>query len=230
MPLIDDLLHYLVWRVTQQGGWAGKTRLIKLLYLVDLQTARSTGAEHGASGTRWLFYHYGPYGFEIEDALQRSADDALVLERRTTEEGYEAHLFAPTRTPDQNILPQPLRARCDRWADQWALTDLNELLDFVYFATPPMREARRHERLDLLAHLEEDWPPSARPLPPPTVSNRLRQLYEERRGGFDRLMPKRDLPPRPFLSERDEGNESRPLDLTIPVHNVRIEVSDDPEW
>lgn len=227
MPLLNDLLHYLAWRVHQQGGSPAKTRLVKLLYLVDLHTARLRG--QAPSGASWFFYHYGPYAFEVDDALEGSQGDTLELERRPTPEGHEVQLFLPRHAPEEGVLSQSIRALCDRWVDQWALADLDELLEFVYFSTPPMREARRDEPLDLLAHPEEEWPPNPRPLPRAEPSDRLRRLYEQRRGAFDRMMPKREFPRRPFLPERPEGEEGRPEDVSVPVHNVTVDVPEEPE-
>jgi hypothetical protein len=45
MPLEDDLIWYLTWRVRQGDGLPAKTRLVKLLYLVDLMNVRDRGEQ-----------------------------------------------------------------------------------------------------------------------------------------------------------------------------------------
>jgi len=55
----------------------GKTRLIKLLYLLDIENYKSY--QRIFTELDWIFYKYGPYAFEIEKFLDlwRDADPGI---------------------------------------------------------------------------------------------------------------------------------------------------------
>lgn len=78
MPREDDLLWYLTWRVRQEDGILAKTRLVKLMYLVDLYSVRDRGEQ--ATGLRWIFYDYGPYAPEVERVIDRQLGNTIDLE------------------------------------------------------------------------------------------------------------------------------------------------------
>lgn len=69
MPIEDDLIWYLTWRLREEEGVPAKTRLVKLLYLVDLLNVRDRNEQ--ATNLEWVFYHYGPYAFGIDTVTTR---------------------------------------------------------------------------------------------------------------------------------------------------------------
>jgi hypothetical protein len=82
--------------------------------------------------------------------------------------------------PDGEEWPAPTKAAVDRVIDRFAPLELNELLDIVYFHTGPVRNARRGERLDLLAARDDQPERTRRPLrPPPRPANGRRRRQRD---------------------------------------------------
>ena len=63
-----DLVSYVVQRVQEREGELSKTKLVKLLYLIDVEHYRRF--RKTLTDLTWYFYHYGPYAFELESVLR----------------------------------------------------------------------------------------------------------------------------------------------------------------
>ena len=107
-----------------------KTRLIKLLYLTELEYYRRTGKR--LTSLNWRFYHFGPYASALE-----------------------AYIGAPNSVVNENLLAAMIgkshgelqRAIVDV-VHEWGFAELNTLLDHVYFETEPMQAASGGDFLD----------------------------------------------------------------------------------
>jgi hypothetical protein len=106
-----------------------KTRLVKLLYLVELEYYRRTGKR--LTELDWKFHHYGPYAFALQDSLGDPDEERLAL------------MLMQAPPP----LEHDLRACVTDVVHQWGDADLNDLLDYAYFETEPMQAAKRGESL-----------------------------------------------------------------------------------
>lgn len=154
---VRHLLPHLVQEVVERGGTPGRTRLIKLLYLFDVAYARAHAGET-YTGARWKFLHYGPYAAELQSGLDRLVSIDLDESEGEDQQGrkffrYKA-LARDAESPDLGV--SELQAL--RWiVDRWAAAPLNELLDYVYFETAPMADAKRGEPLDFHKAAAEKW-------------------------------------------------------------------------
>lgn len=126
MPIEDDLVWYLTWRVREEEGVPAKTRLVKLLYLVDLLNVRDRGEQ--ATGFEWIFYHYGPYAFGIDAVIDRQAGNTIDVVSRESYFGDPMFVYRSKEYPPATLLPDRLRRYCDEVCDRWATEDLNQLL------------------------------------------------------------------------------------------------------
>jgi hypothetical protein len=144
----EELIVHLLAGVLDRGGQLGKTKLVKLLYLVDV--------EHYAlfrsrpTGYTWRYYFYGPYDSAIENTLKRLEFD-VPQEEVTTGAGFRAVTFRPRDIAamlDRADLSDRVARSVVRILDRFALEDLPEILDWVYFHTPPMQHARPGDTLD----------------------------------------------------------------------------------
>ena len=160
--ILNDLIaHTIVQLADMQVGF-GKTKLVKLLYLVDVENYRRR--RRTLSGVEWHFYHYGPYAFEIDEALDYLEFD-IPQESVRTGGGHDAIVFRP----DWNFRPRlgdyvsstELRL-VNMVIKEWGEVELNPLLDHVYFNTEPMKEARRGEILDF-SMIQRTQSPEKRP-------------------------------------------------------------------
>lgn len=189
MADLKPLIRYIVDQVNEQGGAVGRTALMKLVYLIDVEHYRSYGKQ--ATGLKWRFHHYGPYAAEL-DADVRSLDldvDEHIFNGKIGNRlasGYQYH-----RTGDWRDIEGAFNARFDASAkrcvdkviEQWGLDSLPTILDYVYFETEPMQDAKRGEYLDFSKI-------SVAPAAPPVTAklafsgeffSNMRQRLEEKR-------------------------------------------------
>lgn len=205
MPIEDDLVWYLIWRVREVGGTPAKTRLVKLLYLVDLMNVRDRREQ--ATSFEWVFYHFGPYSFAIDSVIDRQEGQTIAVQSVDTYSGDRMSVYRSTEYPPDTLLSDQVRRYCDEVCDRWATEELNQLLSYVYFETPPMIDAVRGERLDLSRVREVEWPPYYRALPPPDLDPEWREWPEEWRRRVDETLPETPLQPAP---RRDNYYEPEP--------------------
>ncbi len=144
---LTDLIAAIVTTIRDCGGVPTKTKVLKLLYLLDIENYRKTSAT--LTGFDWKFYRYGPWTASYDDALQNAVQaNKIVLNSPDADEG--ATFINPTeRLTLPQIFPdviQQLTAK--KIIETWAARPTVELLDYVYFHTAPMRDAVRNELLD----------------------------------------------------------------------------------
>jgi len=203
-PDLGSLIAYIVARSRDRDITLTQTKLVKLLYLIDVE--RAAEGRQPLTGLRWTFYHYGPYPLELPGTIGK-----LESQRRlVTENWHDSKLYrAAPNAPDGDDWNHAARRTVDSVIRRYAAMDLNELLDFVYFRTGPMKGAARGETLDL-GKAKTDAPPRRQPpLSPPTLrpdaGQRLQAAKEQR---ARQLVPAPE--PRSFF--RDEDDERLPVD------------------
>jgi len=125
----------------------GKTKLVKLLYLIDVEYQRLYS--HKLTELEWIFYHYGPYAFAIDDVLKQ-LDIDIPQEEAMTASGNRAKIFKPIKAIHSEFenSSDVKKYLVDRVIDQWGFEELNPLLSYVYFHTEPMQNAHRGDILD----------------------------------------------------------------------------------
>jgi hypothetical protein len=69
MYQLNDIVEYVMSKLVDIRASFGKTKLVKLLYLIDIESYRRYSRR--LTGLDWLFYHYGPYALEIDQALKQ---------------------------------------------------------------------------------------------------------------------------------------------------------------
>lgn len=199
MPIEDDLLWYLTWRVRQEDGIPAKTRLVKLIYLVDLMNVRDSGQQ--LTHFNWIFYHYGPWAPEIERVIDRNLGNTIDRAGTRPFFGEQMFVYRDVSSPPDTLLADRVRRYCDEICQRWAVEDLNDLLSFVYFETPPMENAVRGQALNLNRVRDVEWPPRYRPLSEPMVDPSWAERRNEWRGRFAEDFPVVGLDPPPRWDE-----------------------------
>lgn len=140
---VKNAIYYIFERAYNKDIPLGKVRLIKLLYLLDVENYRSR--QNIYSGLEWIFYKFGPYSFEIED---------LFDEIGVTEEVIpisEGRFFKKLNLEIEDIeieLDVETKAIIEKLIDEWSTAHLYELLDYVYFQTEPMYDVKYKKKLD----------------------------------------------------------------------------------
>jgi hypothetical protein len=156
---LAELIGAVASYVTECGGAPTKTKVLKLLYLLDIDTYRRTNQT--LTGFDWIFYLYGPWAASYDDALSDAAHTEIIR-IVAPEAGDEGATFINPvqRLPLARVFPsfvQELGAK--RIIEAWASKPVVELLDYVYFHTAPMRDATRGAALDFsTVSNEESFP------------------------------------------------------------------------
>ena len=146
--VLNSLITHIAVELSDRGIGFGKTKLVKLVYLVDVENYRAR--RRTLTGAEWVFHHYGPYAFEIDAALAELAFD-MPRESVQTAGGYAAIALKPMSGVKSRLgehVKTPELRLVNRIIGDWGETELNPLLDYVYFDTEPMKDAARGETLD----------------------------------------------------------------------------------
>jgi hypothetical protein len=142
------LLRYLIQRADDEETALTITKLVKLLYLFDVEYYRVTG--HQLTGLDWRFYFYGPYDAAIESALSMVG---LEVEERPGK-AAQGRSFRGFHSRDADTVDLEssfdwlARSVIDEQWKAWADADLNQVLSHVYFETEPMLAAKPMGALD----------------------------------------------------------------------------------
>ena len=168
--LLRNLIAHIITELNDKNVGFGKTKLVKLIYLIDVEYYRRRGTTF--SGLEWRFYHYGPYAFVIDTAL-RELDLDVPQETVTTDTGHRATVFRPNHglrpRLSEHVSSQSELLLVDRIIRDWGEVELNPLLNHVYFFTEPMKHANRGEILDFSTiQRNQVSPTSGRGVPIPT--------------------------------------------------------------
>jgi hypothetical protein len=206
-PDLRSLIAYIVARARERDVTLNQTKLVKLLYLIDVE--RIASARQALTGLRWVFFHYGPYALELPETLEPMEGSQVIVGEWHNAKLYRAAPDAPTGED----WPPGTRTLVDSVLRRYASMELNELLDFVYFQTAPMRGAIRGEPLDMAQARTNPIPRPEPPLTAPTMPDgardRLKAWRERRRNEY---VPLTSEEQRAFLDNPEEGE--LPVDAT----------------
>lgn len=147
-----QLVKYIVWLASQNDIVLTWVRVVKFLYLADLYQARLNQGQT-LSDWPWAFVHFGPYCSQAYETVQEAATLGLI-NKKTYESHYkdrdEYDLFTCNDVDEPPIgneihiyVVTELRNAIKKWGD-----DTGSLLDYVYFETEPMHDARPSQMLD----------------------------------------------------------------------------------
>jgi hypothetical protein len=140
----SDLLKLILREAESEDLSLGKTKLIKLLYLLEVEYYRLH--QKRLTNLTWQFYHYGPYPLEIEPILG-SPDLEEIPQFLQGGKVYKRYSVVSDRSIEASPDPK-IRNLISTVVKEWAGLDLYDLLDYVYFETEPMMQAKRGDALD----------------------------------------------------------------------------------
>jgi len=179
LPLIAE-----VYRLSNEKGLGTPpvTRLVKILYLADLEWRRSHQGEP-LTNLSWKFWHFGPYAPEIGEVFGTKDVESVELKS-----GKQCKFL--TFKPDEvrsGGVPNSVSKLFNLILERWGGTDLNDLLDYVYFETEPMETAQRGQPLDF-----STVRPIAQSVVPNLDTEKLRDLRKSFRKRVQELSFKRE--------------------------------------
>jgi hypothetical protein len=148
----EDLLRAIVWCANRRGEKLTTLRLVKFVYLADLYYARYAKGET-LTGCPWAFVHFGPWCKQVNEAINRAANNGVILAQKNPSQYDDAkdyRVFWVEDTEEPKVVEAlPLYV----WSKlQWAIhkwgDDSFGLLDYIYFETEPMLDAKPGALLD----------------------------------------------------------------------------------
>ncbi|MGO9270477.1 MAG: hypothetical protein ACLQOO_09530 [Terriglobia bacterium] len=154
---MKQIIAAMVSYVNDHGGYATKTKLLKLVYLFDVEYYRAN--RRTFTGFTWKFFHLGPWAREFGPVLDELVSTGILLESQSTRPDYDAKFLRANSPHDFSTLftdfrdESALRAVLSTWAE----SSTGEILDYVYFRTEPMEHGIRNEPLDFSV-ITEDRP------------------------------------------------------------------------
>jgi len=161
---LANLLVAIVAYVTEHDGYVTKTKLLKLLYLLDVEFYRA----HGKTFTdfNWKYFHLGPWTNEFDPMFEHLLAGGDLTENVRQHADYDARFLHAEERVD---LRKPFDSYKDEailktLLDTWGPCTTGEILDYVYFRTEPMEHGIRNEDLDfstVLPNLPETYKRSA---------------------------------------------------------------------
>ncbi len=146
--LILELVKAICTRVQEIEGYLNKTKLIKLLYLIDVEHYRKY--RQTFTELNWIFYKFGPWAYDYNEIIEEieSSFEFRVDKVGVTEEVSLIHCVSDSINFNTIFSDPDDSRRFREIVERWGREDLNRLLDYVYFRTEPMYDARKGEELD----------------------------------------------------------------------------------
>jgi hypothetical protein len=179
---LTELIAAVASYIRECGGAPTKTKVLKLLYLLDIDAYRRT--QQTVTGLDWIFYLYGPWSSSYDEVLDEAvgSDKIRITGPERGDEG--ATFINPSQiVPLDRVFPsvmQELAAK--RIIEAWASRPTVELLDYVYFHTAPMQGAERGAALDFSILRREEPSPHYFGVKPKEdakeISRKRKQLIE----------------------------------------------------
>src|SRR5258708_2461607 len=102
-PQARDLVLAILTRIDEVEGTANKTKLLKLLYLADIEQFRVTGQT--LTGFEWIYYLYGPWTSEYDQLLKQLEAEGVVRVKAWVSSGVEGDgITASERVPLERVI------------------------------------------------------------------------------------------------------------------------------
>jgi hypothetical protein len=201
--VVDNLIQAIVTWIAEHDGYATKTKLLKLLYLFDVEYYRRHRCTF--TGFGWKFFHLGPWAAEYDPTLSGLLAHGVLSEQRSNSSDYDTAFYKPgepvethrafVNVKDESILREVLR--------RWGTRTTGDILNYVYFQTEPMEAAIRNQPLDFSLIATERpavYSRSSSGKSPDDI-RKLRAKFEHQQAG------KKAKEQRPFTFTRPEYDE-----------------------
>jgi hypothetical protein len=147
-PAVMKLVPAISTYVVDHGGYLTKTKLLKLLYLFDVEYYRVYRQTY--TGLEWKFFHLGPWVREFDEILQTLVAQGALIEIVSSKPEFDTKFYRasePTRIDDLFHSYKDV-AILKTLLDKWGEKTTGEILDYVYFSTEPMERGVRNVPLD----------------------------------------------------------------------------------
>ena len=152
---LPELIVAVVSYVTEHGGYMTKTKLLKLLYLFDVEFYRAHGRT--CTGFQWKYFHLGPWTREFDPLLENLLTKDELTEHVGERSEFDTKFLRASEALDlrKAVGGYGEEAILKSVLDTWGPSTTGEILDYVYFRTEPMEYGVRNESLDFSKILQQ---------------------------------------------------------------------------
>lgn len=173
MTPAKDILLQILKEAADRNISIGKTQLIKLLYLAEVEYFREKGER--LTDIDWVFYYYGPYEFELEGILESEEFDRQEIKTSSDKDYIKFRVSEKSRKYGE-YTDAAVSVLLKKILGTWGRCELPELLNYVYFETEPMEDVKRGDRLQF-EKIDRTSQPSVTPLEASSATNKkIREL------------------------------------------------------
>lgn len=143
---LRDIIRYIVKNYPYPDDLT-KTRITKLVYLVDWENVRVSGDQ--ITEINWYFDHYGPYVSSVLDEAEK--DENICIEESISNFGTVKYIVKSRGDKEQlvyNNLSESDKEIINYVIEQTKELYWNQFIKFVY-ATEPIRRGEQYNFLNL---------------------------------------------------------------------------------
>ncbi len=142
---LDDAVVYLLKNLPSNPT---RTKLMKLLYLADLQSSKRK--KENITGAHYYSYFYGPYSEEVIMSLNRLNGTQIDEIPGVTNEGQDFYLYRVKDVEDstESMLTGDDKKILKSIAKKYGLLPLKKILNIVYRSVP-FRTTKKGNRISL---------------------------------------------------------------------------------
>jgi Protein of unknown function (DUF4065) len=126
---ISEIIAFVISAFS--GEIYSKTKLVKLLYLIDVVFARKY--KKAFSGISYKSYYYGPYSEDIEKALKLLQDFKYIsMEQNSGFDGTHYYRFKLNSMPHFSSLTEEERGEIKNILSPFVSMDLKDIIQVAY--------------------------------------------------------------------------------------------------
>ena len=144
---LKNLILAIVTSVKERESFVTKTKLLKLLYLFDVEYYRIHKKTY--TGLDWTYFYLGPWTAQYDPVIEKMvANDYLVASGNSRI--HDATFFKAATPFDSRYLFGTYKDQSifNKLINNFGDKDTADILDYVYFKTEPMVRGIRYEMLD----------------------------------------------------------------------------------
>ena len=151
--IIDNVVRYLV-RHYPESSELNKTKLTKLVYLVDWEMAKRKHRQ--LTDIEWKFDHFGPFVSDVYDAADE--DKELSIVKKQSAFGTTKYIVQSKNDRERLEYPdldRETQAIIDDVIDKTRNLYWNGFIEYVY-DTYPIKHVQKYNHLNLVQLAEEE--------------------------------------------------------------------------
>lgn len=146
--VVANLIPAIVTWIADHDSFVTKSKLLKLLYLFDVEYYRQH--RRTFTGFGWKFFHLGPWAAEYDPALSELLAHGILCEQHSDSTESDAAFYKPGERVESRCAFVNVKDECILLGvlKRWGACATGEILNYVYFQTEPMLAGIRNQPLD----------------------------------------------------------------------------------